>query len=234
MEALLAAVLFISCCMLSSTAFRPSPEISTGPIRTRSSVRPVLAQVEDNVHDSRRTFLISAAATLECTIAKPSASNAVYGADAKIEMPDIVQGMSDRNNKQCLVESLGNRECLVYLDPENQLYKGSDAGILFERLAKSIAALEDVPQYIENKQWNKVQGVLTGPMGTLSSTMNEIVKIVDDAGVQSKCKVLSVDIRKDLYAIAAAADKKQVREASVSYEKAEQKLYQFVSLVSSV
>ena len=57
---------------------------------------------------------------------------------AQILIPDVVQGMSDRANKQCLVESLGNRECLVYMDPENQLYKGSDNKLLFERLGVSI------------------------------------------------------------------------------------------------
>mmetsp|Transcript_15271 Transcript_15271/g.27763 ORF Transcript_15271/g.27763 Transcript_15271/m.27763 type:complete len:236 (+) Transcript_15271:195-902(+) len=229
---LAAAILFLSC-MLSSTAFRPTEIHRTAPIRTHSSTQLVPVQVEDNINNSRRSFLITATATLGFTIAKPTITNAVYGADAKIELPDIVQDMADRNEKQCLVESLGNRACLVYLDPENQLYKGSDAKLLFERLGSSIAALNDMPQYIENKQWNKVQGVLTGPMGTLSATMCELVKIVDDGGVQNKCKGLSVDIRKDLYAIAAAADRKQVKEALISYEKAEEKLEKFATLVSN-
>mmetsp|Transcript_25457 Transcript_25457/g.54988 ORF Transcript_25457/g.54988 Transcript_25457/m.54988 type:complete len:230 (+) Transcript_25457:146-835(+) len=221
------SLLFPSC-----TAFRPAVH-RMGPIKTGMSDHPTPVEVQDGTNNSRRNFIVSAASALAFTIAKPAPSNAVYGADAKIELPDIVQGMADRNTKQCLVESLGNRECLVYLDPENQLYKGSDAELLFERLGRSIAALKDVPQYIENKQWNKVQGVLTGPMGTLSSTMNELVKNVEDSGVQNKCKGLSVDIRKDLYAIALAADRKQVKDAQISFEKAEEKLDRFVTLVSS-
>jgi hypothetical protein len=43
----------------------------------------------------------------------PQPVYATYGMDAKIELPDVIAGMNDRQNKQCLVESLGNRECLV-------------------------------------------------------------------------------------------------------------------------
>jgi len=186
-------------------------------------------KVEERISNSRRSFLASG---VGCVIATPSVAHAVYGADAKIEMPDVIQGMSDRTNKQCLVESLGNRDCLVYLDPENQLYKGSDGATLFGRLSSCVSAMNYLPQYIGDKQWNKVQGVLTGPMGTLSQTMNELVKKVDDSSLQLKCKELSVDIRKDLYAIAAAADRKQANEALISYERAVKKLERFFSLVS--
>lgn len=224
-----AAVPFFSC-MLTSTAFRPA-EILCNRVRTRAkaSSRPEAADVEAE-YDSRRAFLTFAAATLASTMASPNASHATYGEDAKILMPDVVQGMADRANKQCLAESLGTRECLVYLDPENQLYKGSDAKLLFERLGSSAAALKDVPMYIETKQWNKVQGVLTGPMGTLSSTMNELVKIADG---NSSLKKMSVDIRNDLYAIAGAADRKNGKDALAAFEKAEIKLEKFITLLSS-
>lgn len=45
---------------------------------------------------------------------RPQPAAAVYGVDAKMSFPDPIQGLADRNGKQCLVESLGNRECLVY------------------------------------------------------------------------------------------------------------------------
>jgi hypothetical protein len=55
---------------------------------------------------------------------EPKIANA-YGEDATMELPDIIGGMSDRVNKKCLVESLGTRQCLVYMDDEaNLLYKG--------------------------------------------------------------------------------------------------------------
>ena len=154
----------LSCILGTSTAFRPA-DIHRQILRNQLSTDD--GEITQN-SSSRRAFLIASGLAIAFT--NPAVSNAVYGADAKIEIPDIVQGMSDRTNKQCLVESLGNRECLVYLDPENQLYKGSDAKLLFERLGGSLTALKDLPIYIESKQWNKVNGVLTGPSEYYMST----------------------------------------------------------------
>ena len=178
----------------------------------------------------RDTLLSTIAAA---AVGRPIRANAIYGADAKIELPDVIQGMSDRQTKQCLVESLGNRECLVYLDPDNQLYKGSEVPLLLERLNGSMNALQDLPSYIETKQWNKVQGVMTGPMGTLSLTMNELVKALGpNDPSKEKCKSLSIAIRNDLYAISGAADRKQVKDAMVAFERAEEKLNKFAVLIN--
>mmetsp|Transcript_1729 Transcript_1729/g.3695 ORF Transcript_1729/g.3695 Transcript_1729/m.3695 type:complete len:257 (+) Transcript_1729:10-780(+) len=239
MKPILAAVPLLYCMLNTSAAFHTTEIHRKAPTRTFArthssiGIGPVpvengISESEGNANDSRRAFLATA---LAFTFAKPTVSNAVYGEDAKILIPDVVQNMADRNTKQCLVESLGTRECLVYLDPDNQLYKGSDADLLFERLGSSFAALKDVPTYIENKQWSKILCTLTGPMGTLSSTMNELIKNVDENEV---IKILSVDIRKDLYAIAAAAERKNGNEAYNAYEKAEKKLDKFVTLVSSM
>lgn len=230
-----AAVLLLPCLLKTSAAF--SHIHPKTPTKTQLSiVLPV--EVEDDIsertggtNDSRRAFLATAA--LAFTFATPAVSHATYGEDAKILLPDIVQDMADRNTKQCLVESLGTRQCLVYLDPDNQLYKGHDTELLFERLGKSIAALKDVPIYIESKEWNKVIGVLTGPMGTLSSTMCELAKMFDDGNNDQKAKKLSVDVRKDLYAISGASDRKNGKEALAAFQKAEEKLDNFVTLVSS-
>ena len=68
-------------------------------------------------------------------------AHAAYGSDAKIELPNMMQGMSDRVNKQCLVESLGNRECLVYMeDSERFIYKGANGDQLLERIQVSVKA----------------------------------------------------------------------------------------------
>jgi len=200
-----------------------------------SSIESDATTTHRNDECSRRSIVRDA---LLSTIAvslvgRPSRASAVYGADAKIEIPDVIQGMSDRTNKQCLVESLGNRECLVYLDPDNQLYKGSEVPLLLERLNGSMNALQDIPTYIETKQWNKVIGVMTGPMGNLSLTMNELVKAKDDNDIsKAKCKSLSIEIRNDLYAISGAADRKQVKDAMVSFQRAEEKLNKFAVLIN--
>lgn len=180
-----------------------------------------------------RDTLLSLSTVAATVVGRPDQASAVYGADAKIELPDVIQGMSDRQTKQCLVESLGNRECLVYLDPDNQLYKGSEATLLLERLNGSMNALQDLPTYIETKQWNKVQGVMTGPMGTLSLTMNELVKTLEpNDPSREKCKSLSIAIRNDLYSISGSADRKQVKDAMISFQRAEEKLNKFALLIN--
>jgi len=181
----------------------------------------------------RRSFIIATASIVMPTIFGQSQSaGAIYGADANMMFPDVMQGISDRTNKQCLVESLGNRECLVYLDPDNQLYKGSDGKILFDRLALSVGAMKNIPGYIESKQWSNVESTLTGKMGNLSFTMNELAKLIDDESVKDKCKSLSVDIRNDLYAISGSCSRKQQLDAMRSYDNALLKLEKFVALVN--
>ena len=202
------------------------------PSRTYSfdSMKLGLGKSSDGSID-RRGF-IAASIIVPSILGQSEHAEATYGADAKIMIPDVVQGISDRTNKQCLVESLGNRECLVYLDPENQLYKGSDGKILFDRLAASILAMKNIPSYIESKQWNNVESTLTGKMGNLSFTMNELAKLIGDGSVKDKCKTLSVDIRNDLYAIAGSCSRKEQAGALKSYNNALLKLEKFVALVN--
>mmetsp|Transcript_15025 Transcript_15025/g.22526 ORF Transcript_15025/g.22526 Transcript_15025/m.22526 type:complete len:194 (-) Transcript_15025:1129-1710(-) len=187
---------------------------------------------KSDIDTSRRSVFASALAAYS-VIASPFAANAVYGADANIQMPNVAQGMADR--LESLVESLGTRECLVYEDPANKLYKSVDSKILFERLGASVEALKRLPNYITNKQWSNVQSVLTGPMGSLSYNMNELVKLIDeDNPLKSQCKDLTGNIRKDLYGISAAIANKDGTQALMNYERATEKMETFVKLVSSV
>lgn len=232
------------CCLAPfATAFNNNAAIVLSTGAKRSSI-PILVELnakvgcDDSVDNSRRSVFtaFSTALVVYSVIAVPSsAANAVYGADAKIELPNIAQGMADRANKQCLVESLGNRECLVYEDPDNKLYKSADSKILFDRLGSSIESLKRLPNYITNKQWSNVRSVLTGPMGSLSSTMNELVKLIDEESpVRIQCKNLSRDIRTDLYAINTMVDRKDGKQALVYFDKATEKLETFVQLVGSL
>jgi hypothetical protein len=88
----------------------------------------------------------------------PDAARAEYGADAKIEMPNPLQQTIDRANKQCLVESLGSRACLVYeSDAADKLYQGVDSALLLGRLEAAAIALATIPGYVQVKQWSKVR-----------------------------------------------------------------------------
>lgn len=148
-------------------------------------------------------------------------AQAVYGTDANIAMPNVMEGISDRLNKQCLVESLGNRDCLVYLDPENKLYKGADGKELFERLEKSTEYLSTIPALVAEKKWSKVQGVITGPMGSLGTTMDTLSKMSENE-VQL-CQI-EKRIKNSLYAISAAVERKEGSRILENHERATQDL----------
>ena len=58
--------------------------------------------------------------------------NAATGDFAKIELPNPYQTLSDRATKQCLSESQGNRECLVYAeDAESFCTRASTAACCY-------------------------------------------------------------------------------------------------------
>lgn len=132
-------------------------------------------------------------------------SFATSGVDAKMAFPDVLGGMEDRQTKQCLVESVGNRECLVYkeTDPDKLLYKGVNANILVERTKRAAAALAEIPALVEKKKWNDINGLLIGPMGELSSTLTLLCG--DDA---AKTK-LARKVKEVLFAMGTANTQRQ-------------------------
>lgn len=136
----------------------------------------------------------------------PSVANAEYGIDAKMTFPDVMQGLSDRANKQCLVENLGTRECLVYQeDAEKFLYKGADASILIQRVQASTTALNKIPPLVETKKWNAITGILTGPLGELSRSLTMISRLASDpSAAKDKAQV----VKQDLFAMGTAATNK--------------------------
>lgn len=108
---------------------------------------------------------------------------ATAGVDANIAFPDIIQGMANRNSNRCLVEGLGNRECLVYQDDQEKfLYKGADVQLLLGRLQTFATALQTIPPLVEIKKWSKITGFLTGPRGQLSAMLTVLVKMRDSNG----------------------------------------------------
>lgn len=155
----------------------------------------------------------------------PETAHAAQGDAANIALPNPIERITDRATKQCLVESLGNRECLVYLDPSNKLYQGADGQVLLQRMEKASAALATIPDLIEKKSWSKVVSVLTGPMGSLGDTMNLLIK---SSGHSAKAVELAKKVKTDLYAIAAAVDKKQREKALESHKLATEHLVAFV------
>lgn len=156
---------------------------------------------------TRREAGIAILATLSASTSLFPAEPAIaaYGDDAKMEMPNPLDQVRERQNKQCLMESLGTRQCLVYEDPENKLYQNPDTKALAERVEKSAEALATIPELIEGKQWIKVTGVLTGPMGTLSNSMDLLSKASDNPAANAD---RAKRVKNDLYGISGAVDRR--------------------------
>ena len=193
----------------------------------RKKVKCFCREEDDETSDvleDRREALFAMMGTMwamgtlpEVLLGGPSSAHAVYGSDANMLFPDIVQGMSDRNTKQCLVESLGNRECLVYQeDEEKLLYKGADVKVLLQRIQIAADALEnEIPPLVATKQWIKITGVLTGPMGQLSSTMTLLCKLSDRP---DEAKQRAQTVKNDVFAMGTATTNKSADDV-IKYQK---------------
>jgi hypothetical protein len=159
----------------------------------------------------------------------PETSVAEYGADAKIEMPNPVQQAVDRANKQCLVESLGSRECLVYeADAVDKLYQGVDNKLLLERLESATEALARIPAFVELRQWSKVTSVLTGQMGELVRTMGQLSSSATSDANVTRSAVFIKRVKNDLYSIADAVSRKDGPQVLKFHEEATNDLVAFI------
>jgi hypothetical protein len=223
-----------SSCTDSGLASRQSFQLQERA--SRSSSRPfdekskrkcsICPEPEENVDMDRREASFAMLGTLWAL--SPLPSHAVYGQDAKIELPDIVDSMNKRATQQCLVETLGNRECLVYLDPANKLYQNPEQAVLLERIEKASIALSTIPELVESKCWSKVNGVLTGPLGDLVLTMNQLLKLSENSEQASN---LAKKIKMDIIEIGASAERKQSERAVEYHQKATNDLVAFVKTI---
>lgn len=181
--------------------------------------------LDDDVDMDRREAAFAMVGSLWAMTTSPLAASAAYGQDAKIELPNPVGDMNRRNNEQCLVESLGTRQCLVYLDPANKLYQQPDNKVLLERLDKASASLASIPSLVSSKKWSQVSGVLTGPLGQLVLTMQALTKLSENGGEAS---ALAKKVKSDILEIGAASDRKQGDKVLEYHQKATDDLVAFV------
>lgn len=225
---------------LSSTAFKagtplsiatdsklsiPFPKDSTEISGRRRCARCPDDDENDDDDMDRREALFAMLGSLVASMSVPVAASAVYGADAKIQLPNPIEAMANRQNGQCLVESLGNRECLVYLDPANKLYQGADNLVLLERVEKASQSLAMIPSLIELKKWSQVSGVLLGPLGTLVETMANLTKLSENG---SKAAEFARKTKNDLNTLFQAVERKEGAKALAAHEQATQNLVSFV------
>jgi len=165
------------------------------------------------------------AAVLPAALSNAQPAYAEYGTDAKIQLPNPMEQMRERATKQCLMESLGNRECLVYEDPDNKLYQNPDTKVLVERVEKAGEALATIPELIESKNWIKVTGVLTGPMGTLANSMDLLSKASDNPSTSAE---KAKKVKTDLYGISGSVDRRNGSGALEYHKLATEHLVDYI------
>ena len=91
--------------------------------------------------------------------------------------------------------------------------------MLLQRLDKMPVSLSEIPGRVGEKKWSKVTDILTGPMCSLGSTMDQLSEMSENE--EQLCS-LEKAVKNDLYAIiaAAAADRKNGDLILKLYEKA--------------
>ena len=138
---------------------------------------------------SRRSFFGALGLSFGTLLQSESAS-AKYGASSNMELPNYIDFLIEKNNSG--------------LSSANALYKGADPAVLLRRIEEANNRLGEVEALAEKKKWSQIQGLLTGPLGTLSQTLNQIATPDSPKPVLAASKKLKAD----LIAIGQAASKK--------------------------
>uniref|UniRef100_A0A7S4MN82 Uncharacterized protein n=1 Tax=Odontella aurita TaxID=265563 RepID=A0A7S4MN82_9STRA len=140
----------------------------------------------------------------------PRPAFAAYGDSSTMELPNYIEFLIEKNKKD---------------DPDKILYKGADSEVQLRRLLEASSRLPEIPGLASAKKWSQVQGVLTGPLGTLIQTMNTVGK---DSTEAKKAAAL---VKQDVLAISQEASKKSEAGCVKATEAATRDLEAFVKLV---
>jgi len=169
--------------------------------RRPSAVEPLHAGA-----NNRRSVLVALPGFV---IASSSPAFAKYGDSSNLELPSYIDFLIEKNKT---------------LDPDAALYKGADPTVLLRRLADANQKLADIPNLAEQKKWSQVQGVLTGPLGTLGQTLQQL------ASSSPELQTINKSIKSNLIAIGQAASKKDGVACAKLAQKTSVELEAFVKL----
>ncbi|KAL9190683.1 hypothetical protein ACHAXT_000389 [Thalassiosira profunda] len=156
-------------------------------------------------HAGRRGFIIASAASII-----PSAANADYGKSSNIVMPNYIEYLIEKNAEGT--------------NTADMLYKGPDPETQLRRIGEAGNRLPEIAALAEEKKWSQIQGIITGPLGTLLQTMNSVASIAGTKEATAAAKV----VKADLLEIGAAAGKKDSAACTKAAGKAEADLEKFV------
>lgn len=158
---------------------------------------------------NRRDFLWSSSLAFVIATTSTQPTNAATGEMATMELPNYIEFLMEKN---------------AVADPDSFLYKGPDPKVQLKRLLDASKRLEDIPPLAADKKWSQVQGILTGPLGTLAQTLNSIATASSSPEVQAKAK----SVKEVIFSISTAASKKNEAEVVAKAKAAEAALEAFV------
>lgn len=162
------------------------------------------------ISSKRRSFLekissLSLFTTAGMMVA-PSPSHGKYGDSSSMELPSYIDYLIEKNTSP---------------NDSKALYQGADPATVLRRLSISEGCLGQIPVLAEEKKWSQINGILTGPLGTLSLTMNQIVFIISSSNSPpqspKRAKKVQEAVRKvkgDIVAIGQAADRKNAMDCT--------------------
>jgi hypothetical protein len=142
---------------------------------------------------SRRAFIVSTYSfglIAGALVGICMTAHAKYGESSNIELPNYIDYLIEKNTQP---------------DTTAALYQGIDSTILLKRLSEAEIRLQEVRKLAQEQKWTQINGLVTGPLGTLSMTLNQIAVIPN---ASSKTKDFVKQIKSHVLGIGQAASKK--------------------------
>ena len=167
--------------------------------------------ISSSTRTSRSKFLTSLITNISAiTVISMKAANASKDQSANIQLPSYIDFLIEKNTS---------------VDKSQILYKGADTEVQLKRIADAAARLNQIPEIASQKKWSQIQGILTGPLGTLLQTMTTLSKDSDQA------KKAAGKVKSDLILIGKETSNKNVENIVKATEAALSDLESFAKIV---
>lgn len=137
-------------------------------------------------------------------------ANAARDETANIQLPSYIDFLIERNTS---------------VDTSKLLYQGADTEIQLKRISEAAARLKQIPDIASQKKWSQIQGILTGPLGTLLQTMTTLSRDSDEA------KKAARKVKADLLLIGKETSNKNTENIVKATEAALTDLESFAKIV---
>lgn len=163
---------------------------------------------------SRRSLLQTTMIAITAAQLWPSQpAHAAYGASSNMELPNYIEFLLEKN---------------AVPDEGAFLYQGPDPKVQLQRLLDATKRLDSIPPLAEDKKWSQIQGILTGPLGTLAQTLTAIAGNASSKSSAAELATKSKKVKEDIFNINLAASKKNPDAVVANARAAQASLEAFV------